>query len=359
MLIAVLGYFFAILPLGVNELRYQLEFDLLCDALGLRVNHEKDICDTIADFCGIELDSIATEARLPPKELDKTRLAVAAALRGPFITHSDLQSLLCFLSFAAKVVVPGRAFLRRLFDALRTNTRRHRITIDMRLDLEWWDRLLPAWNGVQILHTSRAEYQIWTDASGNWGMGGCFLSYPGDSPSEVLSSRFPTRMASKHINVKEMAAVLIALRRWLHTFGGAHILLHCDKFAVVAGLNKRSFNDAAMNPFREICKLLAMNDIYLPVKRIPTKSNALANMLSRGQYRKVADLYQQLRWLIAGTLQKNGMKAPASREISPNTYIEPSPQRREKTSIREREATYCTVVSIDSALPFLPPCQSY
>lgn len=146
MLIAVLGWavvlhylndFFAILPPGVDELRYQQEFDILCEALGLRVNHKKDICDTIAEFLDIELDSIAMEARLPPKKLDKARTAVTAALRDSFITHSNLQSLLGFLSFAAKVVVPGRAFLRRLFDALRSNTRRHRITTDMRLDLEW------------------------------------------------------------------------------------------------------------------------------------------------------------------------------------------------------------------------------
>ena len=34
--------------------------------------------------------------------------------------YADLESLAGFLSFAAKVIVPGRAFLRRVFDALRT-----------------------------------------------------------------------------------------------------------------------------------------------------------------------------------------------------------------------------------------------
>ena len=173
---------------------------------------------------------------------------------------------------------------------------------------------------------------MWTDASGNWGMGGYFLSKPDDLPSEVFSSRFPTRMASKHINVKEMAAVLIALRKWLHTFRGAHILLHCDNFAVVAGLTKRSINGAAMAPLREICMLLATNDISLSVKWIPTKSNTLADMLSRGQYRKIADLYPQLQWLIAGTLPKNCIKTPASSEISPDTCTEASLQERGKAT---------------------------
>lgn len=198
-LIAVLGWatvlhylddFFAILPPGVDEQLYQHQFDILCGELGLKVNHKKDICDSIAEFLGIELDSIAMEARIPQKKLEKARLAVATALQGHFITHSDIQSLVGCLSFAAEVVVSGRAFLRRLFDALRSNTRRHRITIDMRLDLEWWDRFLPIWNGVRILHTNRTEFQLWTDASGNWGMGGYLLNNPCDSPSEVFSSRF-------------------------------------------------------------------------------------------------------------------------------------------------------------------------
>ena len=93
-----------------------------------------------------------------------------------------------------------------------------------------------------------------------------FLSNSDDSPNEVFSSRFPTRMVSKHINVKETAAVLIALRKWLHTFRGAHILLHCDNFVVVANLTKRSIKGAAMAPLREICMLLATNDISLSVK---------------------------------------------------------------------------------------------
>ena len=331
-LIAVLGWvtvlhylddFFAILPPGVDEQLYQHQFDILCGELGLKVNHKKDICDTIAEFLGIELDSIAMEARLPPKKLEKARLAVATALQGHFITHSDLQSLVGFLSFAAKVVVPGRAFLRRLFDALRINTTRHRITIDMKLDLEWWDRFLPVWNGVRVLHTSRAEFQLWTDASGNWGMGGYLLNNPCDPPNEVFSSRFPTRMVSKHINVKEMTAVLIALRKWLHVLRGAHVLLHCDNYAVVGGLTKRSFNGAAMAPLREICMLLATNDISLSVKGIPTKSNALADMLSRGQYRKVADLYPQLRWLLAkGPPQRPGSPTVASLGIKQIGYIE-------------------------------------
>ena len=76
--------------------------------------------------------------------------------------------------------------------------------------------------------------------------------------------------------------------------------------------------------------LLATNDISLSVKWIPTKSNALADMLSRGQYRKIADLYPQLHWLLAkGTLPNSGIQASASLETRPGGYIEASPPEKE------------------------------
>ena len=92
------------------------------------------------------------------------------------MSKDELRSLLGFLSFTAKVVKPGRAFLRRLFTALGEDTGRIRIAGDMRLDLLWWRYFLPRWNGVQILRSlnTREEIRLWTDASGTWGMGGYY-----------------------------------------------------------------------------------------------------------------------------------------------------------------------------------------
>ena len=50
--------FFAILPLHINANSYADQFDQVCNDLGLTVNHSKDAMGTIADFLGIEFDSI-------------------------------------------------------------------------------------------------------------------------------------------------------------------------------------------------------------------------------------------------------------------------------------------------------------
>ena len=54
------------------------------------------------------------EARLPPDKLVKCRDLIAGFLRRRKVTLRGIQSLTGLLNFACTVVVPGRAFLRRL-----------------------------------------------------------------------------------------------------------------------------------------------------------------------------------------------------------------------------------------------------
>lgn len=69
------------------------------------------------DFLGLEFDTVKMEARLPEDKLEKAIKRVAKLLeKSSSTTHKELQSLVGLFSFAAKVVYPGRAFLRRLYD---------------------------------------------------------------------------------------------------------------------------------------------------------------------------------------------------------------------------------------------------
>ena len=151
------------------------------------------------------------EARPPPAKLKKAEEWVKKALAERTVTRENLQSLLGF----AKVVVPGRPFLRRLFTALQEFKRIYHVDADMRADLEWWAEFLPQWNGIQVLRRleSRKVIQLWTDASGFYGIGGFILMDNQKIPpiSQAFSQRFSTRLRNKHTTVKEMFAVLHAL----------------------------------------------------------------------------------------------------------------------------------------------------
>ena len=90
---------------------------MLCSYLGISMAPEKTVrLSTTIAFAGIELDSVLMEARLPQEKLVKCRELISDFLRCCKVTLQEIQSLTGLLNFACAVVVPGRAFLRRLID---------------------------------------------------------------------------------------------------------------------------------------------------------------------------------------------------------------------------------------------------
>lgn len=191
-----------------------------------------------------------------------------------------------FLSFAAKVVVPGRAFLRRLFTELsRTRTAAFiHLNQEIKADLSWWHHFLPKWNGIRMIQPSRPMRWLWMDALGEYGMG-AYILRERESPSTIscqqaFSERFTSRLQTKHINVKEITAILHTLQRWLPIIKGSCLILYCDNFAVAKGVEKTSIRGNAMHALRAITMLVAINDVKIESHWISTKHNAIADLLS-------------------------------------------------------------------------------
>ena len=278
-------------------------FNEVCQDLGVTVNIKKDLSGTLVDFLGIELDTIQMQARLPQEKLDKAKALVKKALRKPTLSYHELETLVGFLSFATKVVVPGRAFLRRLFNKLsEANGTMIHVNQEVKADLSWWSHFLPKWNGIGIIHITRPRFCLWTDASGEYGIGAYILK-EGQTPytiscEQVLSERFTTRLRPKHINVKEMTAILHALQKWLSLIKGSHLILRSDNFAVAKGVKKSSIRGNAMHALRAIAMLTALNDFEIESHWISTRHNSIADLLSRGKLQKLADKYPNLQEMI-------------------------------------------------------------
>ena len=156
------------------------------------------------------------QARLPLNKLERGKNAVKTLLSQPIFPYRELESLTGFLSFSAKVITPGRAFLRRLFDALRQHSNLIRINRYIKADLTWWQAFLKNWNGIRLLRLTiaRKSLHIWIDTSGKHGMGGYLLHDPSQlqNVQYVFSSRFPTRLRAMDIQYKEMKAILYAIQ---------------------------------------------------------------------------------------------------------------------------------------------------
>lgn len=94
---------------------------------------------------------------------------------------------------------------------------------------------------------------------------GFFLREDQDIPpvSQAFSERFSTRNRKKHITVKEMFAVLHALKTWLPFLAGCRLIIYGDNTGVVQGLKHSSIIGPAMDPLREIVMIFATHDIVI------------------------------------------------------------------------------------------------
>ena len=105
------------------------------------------------EFLGITLDTVALEASLSEEKISKLKGEIEGFLSRRKCTKRELLSLIGSLSFACKVVVPGRVFLHRLI-TLSCTVRKldHKIYINLpvREDLGMWLKFLRDWNGRQF-----------------------------------------------------------------------------------------------------------------------------------------------------------------------------------------------------------------
>ena len=120
---------------------------------------------------GIEIDISLFTARLPADKLKKAIRATLKVLSQKAVSFINIQSLMRFLSFCSQAVRLGRVFMRRLWDSINHYPRggpkstERRIPTWVREDLEWWNKLLPIYNGVLFFDTKNRETQtLYTDA---------------------------------------------------------------------------------------------------------------------------------------------------------------------------------------------------
>ena len=288
--------FFAILLSRVDSILYQKHIDDLCIELELKINHKKNICDTIVDFLDIELDNELMKARLFKKKLERAIHEIKSTLKQSSLLHIELQSLIDFLSFVVKMMISSKTFLRRLYDALCTRVHRHHIIAIMRLDLQWWDHFLLKWNDIKSLSKHRSTIYMWIDAFESYDMRDHITQNLVEvSLSHLMySHRFFTRLSLKHINVKEMTSILFVMKKWLNFIREKHLVIHDDNYVVVSRLRKRSIQDVVMTSLRDICMLLAKHDITITFEWISINDNTLANLLSRDKWATITNTWPQL-----------------------------------------------------------------
>jgi hypothetical protein len=283
--------FIAFFPPETNLSPAGDQFRDTCEQVGFQIADDKNAEGTVVDYLGITIDSEKMEARLPPNKKDRVLLEVTNLLRKETVSRADLQSILGFLTFCTRVFPLGRPFLRHLFNMLNTEKRYQQLTLAARRDLEWWKTLLPIWSGVSAIAPARQIIEIATDASGKKGIGGIWFA-----TMDMFSTRMPRRHRAKHINYKEMHAVLHAFALWGDSWKGHLVEVKCDNEAVVMGINKKTIRGAAIGPLQHLLLLAAVLDVEVRATWISSEENALADALSRFDMTRVSELTGQLNY---------------------------------------------------------------
>ena len=154
----------------------------LCHHLGVPLAPEKTVGpDTVLQFAGITLDSVRKEARLPDEKLQKCRMLLHNFYKRRTVKLKELQSLIRLLNFTCQVIVPGRAFLRRLIDLTKGVRHPHhhiRLCKGSKQDLLLWIQFLDEFNGKSFFLDDTWEtshtLELYTDAAGSVGFGAVF-----------------------------------------------------------------------------------------------------------------------------------------------------------------------------------------
>ena len=115
------------------------------------------------------------------------------------------------------------------------------------------------------------------------------------SISQAFLARMSTQLQNKHITVKEMTAVLHALQTWRKEFKDKRLIIHGDNTGVVNGLENTSIRGPAIDALREMTMILALEDIIIESHWLPSKENLLADILSRGQWKKLANSHKHIQ----------------------------------------------------------------
>jgi len=135
----------------------------------------------VLQFAGITLNSVLQEARLPEDKLQKCHTLLCMFYLRRKVTLKELQSLIGLLNFTCSVILPGRAFLRRLIDltiGIQHPYHCVRLNKDVKADLQVWMQFLAGFNGhaffLDDLWVTSTSLKLFTDAAGSKGYGAVF-----------------------------------------------------------------------------------------------------------------------------------------------------------------------------------------
>ena len=263
--------------------------------LGVTLKESK--CEWTPTQCKRHLGLLIDTSRglfLVPEDKMTSIKEKARACRIHIITKGRIPAkrIASFCGLAQSVslaIRPARFYTRDLYSCLRakkTWSSHVRVSHHGMTALRWWERLDSRWNG-KALWRPPTSATLSTDSSDYaWG---ATLKVDDESEPKLLLARgfWPTRSRANHINVKELAAIRMAITTWAAKLIGRRINLITDSLVVAAVVTKlTTSSEALMTELRQLNYLLECRDLVLQPKWICSAANKIPDWLSRLRQRE-------------------------------------------------------------------------
>ena len=255
----------------------------LCTLLNIPLALDKTFDPAqIMIFLGIELSTIEMMARLPIDKLEAYREQLQELLHSRTVKLKNMQSAIGILQFSTSVIIPGKAFVRRLIDTtIGISVPYHYVTItpEAKKDIKMWHTFFAHHNG-KTLFISQTQDSVTLNLYSDASKKACAATF-GD---QWFVIPFPPTWSEKNIAFLEFFPILIAIEIFGLKMANKNIKMHCDNKAVVEVINKQSCKEKEiMALMRKMVLVVMQYNIKFTAAHIPGKINHLPDALSRLQ----------------------------------------------------------------------------
>ena len=216
-------------------------------------------------FLGVMFDTESCTLSLSEERLLEIRDLISDWLDKVEASRKELQSLLGKLNFVASCVRPGRIFISRLLETLRSlnDTGVTLLSPSFKKDLLWWHKFLPTYNGVSMM-----PFEEWTSTDSVLSFGISGDSFVIVMDNEYCCGEIPVTVEGYAVKpkVKEVIVLLVALKIWGSSLHGQRFKVYCQHACTVQAINHgRSKDDLVQACLREIWFIAAQYEFECKV----------------------------------------------------------------------------------------------
>ena len=314
-------YFFAAIMKLLCDNQVQTFLDV-CRDIGFPVSMEKTVwgSDTLV-FLGLLIDMINQVVCIPQDKVNKALTQIEYFLDRTHkkTTVERAQEICGLLNFLCKCVIPGRAFVTRLYSMQgKYGMKPHhhvRITEENRLDLTVWKIFLQhpkvyCRPFMDFAMLSADEVNMYSDASGN-----SVLGFSAICQNSFLWGKWDTTFINIHkpsIQYLELYALTAGVLTWVHRFKNRKIRLFVDNDAVKFMINSSSSKcKNCMILMRLITIECLINNVRLYAKHITSEDNGPSDALSRLDFDRFETLCPN----------RDKFETPVPRELIPMSKV--------------------------------------